>query len=212
MQRPHAGLSAITFLSIVFFATRVLAQVAPSASILPSLKQGGYVIVLRHGATDSTQTDVYPLDFTDPRKQRQLSDQGRESARQIGASLTRLGVPIGDVYSSRLTRATETARLVSGKDATGRDDLNDSSAGSASAMAGSAGGRSAKHGEALRKLTATAPRARTNTLVVTHKTNITDAFGKSVSDVAEGEALVFKPGDASPVARLKVGDWTLPSR
>jgi hypothetical protein len=45
---------------------------------------------------------------------------------------------------------------------------------------------------------------------VTHKTNITDAFGKSFGDVQEGEALVYKPdpsGTPTFVGRVKAEEW-----
>jgi hypothetical protein len=46
---------------------------------------------------------------------------------------------------------------------------------------------------ALRKAAGTMPPASTNIIVVTHKPNILDAFGKDWFDVREGEASVFKP-------------------
>jgi len=64
--------------------------------------------------------------------------------------------------------------------------------------------------EALRKLAATPPLPGTNTLIVTHKPNILDAFGKDWFDVKEGEASVFKPegaGKAVLVARVQLVDW-----
>jgi hypothetical protein len=64
-------------------------------ALLPSLQQGGYVIVVRHGATDAQYEDVYPLNYDDMTKQRQLSEQGREVARQTGYALRSLGIPIG---------------------------------------------------------------------------------------------------------------------
>jgi phosphohistidine phosphatase SixA len=201
--------SAIALAALSLGASVAYGEIATLDGVLPSLKQGGYVIVLRHGATDPKQTDVYPLDYRDMTKQRQLSDQGRQGAEQIGAAFKKLGIPVGDVYTSRLNRAVETGRLVSGKDGIGKDELNDSSAGSASAMAGSAGGGSASHGNALRKMADTAPKAGTNTLIVTHKTNVTDAFGQALADVAEAEALVFKPNGtgAALVARVRLADW-----
>src|SRR5215831_6808119 len=105
--------------------------------LLPSLQQGGYVIVVRHGATDARQEDVYPLDYEDMTKQRQLSEPGREVARQTGDALRSLGIPIGQVFTSRLNRAVETGRLIAGKDVIWQEELNDSGMGSASAMAGS---------------------------------------------------------------------------
>jgi phosphohistidine phosphatase SixA len=178
--------------------------------LLPALKQGGYVIVLRHGATDDSQKDIYPFKFDDMKAQRQLSDKGRDTARQIGTAIKKLGVPIGDVYTSKLNRAIETGKLMAGKDVTGVDALTDSGAGSASAMASPTGGN-AKAGVAMRELVNAAPRAGTNTLLVTHKTNFTDLFGKEAADVQEAEAFVYKAAASGPatfVARIKAADWT----
>jgi phosphohistidine phosphatase SixA len=177
--------------------------------LLPTLTQGGYVLVFRHVATDDSQKDVYPFNFDDMKAQRQLSDKGREMARQVGAAIKKLGVPIGDVYTSRLNRAVETGKLLSGKDVKPVDALTDSSAGSASGMANPAAGN-AKAGAALRELVNAAPRAGTNNMLVTHKTNITDAFGKEASDVGEGEVFVYKANAAGPatfVTRIKAADW-----
>jgi len=56
----------------------------------------------------------------------------------------------------------------------------------------------------------TLPEAGKNTLIVTHKPNIIDAFGKDWFEVKEGEASVFKPdraGKAVCVARVQAVDW-----
>jgi len=62
---------------------------------------------------------------------------------------------------------------------------------------------------ALRKLASTAPPASTNVVVVCHKPNILDAFGKDWFDIGEGEASVFKPeGTAYKfVVRVKADEW-----
>jgi broad specificity phosphatase PhoE len=178
--------------------------------LLPALKQGGYVLVFRHVATDDSQKDVYPFNFDDMKAQRQLSDKGRETARLMGVAIRKLNIPIDDVYTSRLNRAVETGRLLSGLDVKPVDALTDSSAGSASGMANPAAGN-AKAGAALRALVNAAPKAGTNIMLVTHKTNITDAFGKEASDVQEGEAFVYKASAAAAAAfvtRIKAADWT----
>jgi broad specificity phosphatase PhoE len=176
---------------------------------LSALKAGGYVLVFRHGATDETQKDVYPFNFDDMKAQRQLSDKGRDTARQIGAAMKKLAIPVGDIYTSRLNRAFETGKLLTNRDVKTIDGLTDSSAGSAPGMANPTGGNT-KAGHALRELVDAAPKAGTDTLLVTHKTNITDAFGKDFSDVQEGEALVYKSNASGPstfVARIKPADW-----
>src|SRR5262249_6675225 len=63
---------------------------------------------------------------------------------------------------------------------------------------------------ALRALAGTAPPAGTNVILVTHKPNIMDAFGKDWFDVREGEASIFKPdgkGGYTLVARVQAADW-----
>jgi hypothetical protein len=50
---------------------------------------------------------------------------------------------------------------------------------------------------ALRRLASTPPSAGTNTVVVTHRPNLMDAFGKDWFDVKEGETTVFKPDGAA---------------
>jgi phosphohistidine phosphatase SixA len=177
--------------------------------LVSGLKQGGYVVVFRHVATDDSQKDIYPFDFDDMKAQRQLSEKGREMARQIGAAVKKLGIPVGQVYTSRLNRAIETGKLLSGKDARPVDGLTDSGAGSASAMANPAGGN-AKAGLALRELVNAAPKVHTNTFIVTHKTNIADAFGKEAGDVHEGEAFIYRSNGSAPsvfVTRVKPAFW-----
>ena len=111
------------------------ASAADLRELLPALKHGGHVIVFRHGATDDAQKDVYPFNFEDMTAQRQLSEKGRAMARQIGSTTRELRIPIGMVYDSKLNRAIETARLLSGKDVVPVAALTDSGAGSAAAMA-----------------------------------------------------------------------------
>jgi len=168
-------------------AITALADDGKLNALLPSLQQGGYVIVVRHGATDPQYQDVYPLNYEDMTKQRQLSEQGKEVARQMGAALRSLGIPIGQVFTSRLNRAVETGRLIAGKEVVWKEELNDSGMGSASAMAGSSVTGNQRYATTLRQLVATRPAFRTNTLIVTHKTNISDAFGKMWADIKEGE-------------------------
>ena len=197
------------FFVLASVATLVHAESENLNTLLPALKHGGYVLVVRHGATDPSQNDVYPL-TSDMTKQRQLSEPGRAVAKQMGTAFNKLGIPIGHVYTSQLNRAVETGKLIAGKDVTANQDLNDSSMGSTSAMAGASGGGSQKHGEALRKMATTAPASGTNTIIVTHKTNVQDAFGLEVADIKEGEALVFKPdasGNPRRVARVQASDW-----
>jgi phosphohistidine phosphatase SixA len=185
-------------------------RAADVVALVPSLKQGGYVIVVRHTATDESQKDIYPFVFDDMKKQRQLSEEGRRVARELGAAFKTLGIPFGQVYTSKLNRAVETGTLLSGGETISLNELTDSGAGSAAAMSNPSGAN-AKIGAAIRELVNTTPKPGTNTLVVTHKTNIADAFGKSFGDVKEGEALIYKSNGAGPptlVERVQASEWS----
>jgi broad specificity phosphatase PhoE len=114
-----------------------------------------------------------------------------------------LRIPIGRIYTSRFNRAVETGKLIGGGAVTPTSDLSE-------------GGlvvtpiENDRRSDALKSMVATAPESGTNTLVVTHKPNILDAFGKDWFEVKEGEASVFRPGTdgkAVLVARLQAGDW-----
>ncbi|ULL01287.1 histidine phosphatase family protein [Bradyrhizobium sp. I71] len=182
---------------------------ADAPDLISSLKQGGYVLIFRHTATDDSQKDVYPFKFDDMSAQRQLSDKGRDMARQIGAAIREQAIPIGEVYTSRLNRAVEAGRLISGREVRPVDALTDSSNASASGMANPTGAN-AKAGQAVRQLVDAPPTAGTNTFLVTHKTNIADAFGKEAGDVQEGEAFIYKANGSGPATfagRIKLADW-----
>ncbi|MCK1736451.1 histidine phosphatase family protein [Bradyrhizobium sp. 138] len=182
---------------------------ADTPELIASLKQGGFVLIFRHTATDDSQKDVYPFKFDDMNAQRQLSDQGRDMARQIGAAVKELAIPIGNVYTSRLNRAIEAGKLISGGEVKPVDALTDSSNASASGMANPTGAN-AKAGQSVRQLVDVPPKAGTNNFLVTHKTNIADAFGKEAGDVQEGEAFVYKAGSSGPATfagRIKRADW-----
>ena len=68
-----------------------------------------------------------------------------------------------------------------------------------------------RRAQALRKRAATQPPPGTNVIVVTHRPNILDAFGKDWFEVKEGEASIFKPdgaGGYKTIVRLQANDWS----
>lgn len=52
--------------------------------LITGMKQGAYVIVLRHGATNANQADTDPLHLDNIASQRLLSAEGREVATRVG--------------------------------------------------------------------------------------------------------------------------------
>jgi broad specificity phosphatase PhoE len=179
------------------------AQPVDVKALAETLKGGGYVIVFRHGATNRDQADTDPFNFDDVAKQRQLSEAGRQVAAQVGSAFKTLQIPIGKVSTSKFNRAVETGKLISGGEASATPDLTE-------------GGlvvtpiENDRRAQALRDRAATPPEKGRNTLLVTHKPNILDAFGKDWFDVKEGEASVFRPtgdGKATLVARVQAAEW-----
>ena len=179
------------------------AQAAGVKALADSLQKGGYVIVFRHGATNRDQADTDPLNHDNVAKQRLLSEPGKEVARQVGQSFKALRIPIGTVYTSKFNRAVETGKLIGAGEVATSIDLTE-------------GGLVAtpiendRRAGALKALAAKRPAEGTNTLVVTHKPNIIDAFGKEWFEVKEGEASIFRPdgnGGAALIARVQAADW-----
>src|SRR5215470_13534693 len=207
-NRMSIAFRGLALLVAVLLGGPAWGQSAPAAGdVVKLLRGGGYVIVFRHGATHADQTDTDPLNLDDVAKQRQLNDKGRADATAVGEAFQRAGIPIGRSYSSRFFRAVETARLIGGKEPQTTLDLTE-------------GGlvvspnENARRTEALRALVATPPDPGTNTLIITHKPNILDAFGKDWFEIKEGEASIFKPEGRrfALVARVQIGQWATAMR
>src|SRR5262249_60328200 len=88
-----------------------------------SLRSGEIVVVVRHGATFSDQADTDPFNFDNIAKQRNLNEKGKELAKAFGDAIRRVGIPVGEVYTSNFNRAFETAELAGFKDIEKTADL-----------------------------------------------------------------------------------------
>jgi broad specificity phosphatase PhoE len=187
-------------------AIPVAAQALSDAQLVEALRGGGYVLVFRHGATHADQADTDPLNVEMPgneAKQRQLNDKGRASARAWKEAFRKMGIPVGKIITSKLYRAQETARLGFGEPATTFDVTEGNQIVSPN--------ENNRRTAALRKMAGTEPDAGTNIVIVTHKPNVIDAFGKDWFEVKEGEASVFKPdgrGGFAAVARVLPDQWS----
>ena len=111
--------------------------------------------------------------------------------------------------TSKIYRAQETAKLMNVGEVTTTWDITEGNQIISP-------NENSKRAGALRKLASTPPAAGKNNVVVTHKPNIIDAFGKDWFEVREGEASIFKPdgkGGYQVVARLQADQWgTLASK
>jgi broad specificity phosphatase PhoE len=190
---------------LLLFAVQGIGQPAQQGEPdwLKALRQGGHVIVFRHGATHADQADTDPLNPKNVAQQRQLNESGRALATSIGESWRKLKIPVGEVYTSLFQRAVDTGTLLGFGDVKPTADVTE-------------GGlvvspnENKRREQALRALAAKTPPAGTNVVIVSHKPNIMDAFGKDWFDLREAEASVFKPdgnGGSTLVARVRAEEW-----
>jgi len=171
-----------------------------AAALVEELRSGGHVLVIRHTTTETATDQVERVG--DCGRQRTLNAQGRREARELGAALRTLRIPVGVVRMSPLCRTRETAELAFGPRA--QEDVDLVSPGVLGDLADDE-----ERAERLRELAAAPPPPATNTVLVTHTGNIGDAFGLSV---LEGEAVVFHPEaggarDPEPVGQVRLEEW-----
>lgn len=82
------------------------------SQIWEALKTDGHIALLRHALAPGTG-DPPAFQLDDCTTQRNLSDQGRAQAKQIGDRFRENGIPAAEVYSSQWCRCLDTAALLS---------------------------------------------------------------------------------------------------
>lgn len=120
----HKGLLILLIVSLGMFA-HAADEFMPTPATPEQLNQvraGGYVLFIRHGPTDSAYPDHVPIDLNDCATQRPLTEAGRALMAQVGEYMHQAGIPIGEIHSSPLCRAKETADLLFGQ---GRYEVDD---------------------------------------------------------------------------------------
>ncbi|MBU8537791.1 histidine phosphatase family protein [Roseomonas tokyonensis] len=111
MMRRRSFLAAPSLL-LAAPAVAATAQGEAAAALLSALRAGGVVVVLRHGITDRSQADTGRLE--DRAGQRNLSEAGRAQSRRLGQSFAARGIRLGEVRTSPVFRARDTAELAFG--------------------------------------------------------------------------------------------------
>ena len=92
------------------------------AALLADLRQGGYLLYLRHADT-AVAPEPAVRDLEDCGWQRNLSQQGRAQAAARGAMMRQQGIVFAAVESSGFCRTRQTAELVFGRAPTVSADL-----------------------------------------------------------------------------------------
>ncbi|HWL63575.1 MAG TPA: histidine phosphatase family protein [Steroidobacteraceae bacterium] len=186
-------------LCLLLATSPLVAQTIPAAT-LASLRDGGFVIVMRHANSPRETPDAATANADNAGRERQLDATGRRDASAMGAALKRLRIPFNEVLSSPTYRALETARLLDVGKAKPADQLSNEGMAAASQA----------RAEWLREQVAHGTQAGGNRLLITHGPNISAAFPDYSAGMGEGDALVFDPrGKDGPVMvqRVKIGDW-----
>lgn len=144
-----------------------------------ALKQGGTVALFRHARAPGTG-DPAGFRLDDCSTQRNLSEEGRRQAQQIGDEFKARQVPVERVLSSRWCRALDTARLAFGAMAQPSAPLDSFFSGREQEPAQT---------QAVRRIIE-GWRSNGVLVLVTHQVNITALTGIFPR---EGEMLVLKP-------------------
>jgi hypothetical protein len=170
---------------------------APDNALVEKLREGGYVLYMRHASTDFSQNDANSRSFEDCANQRNLTDKGRDEARAVGKHIKRLGIPVGTVLASPFCRTMETARLAFGK-ATPMQE----------ARGGPAQTEDPKRYEGLKKLLSSPVPKGENRVISSHGNPFHALAGAPY--LAEGEIAVVQPqgnGGFRVVGRIRLTDW-----
>lgn len=163
-------------------------------ALVEALQDGGLVVYLRHAITDGDAPDGLPTD--DCSRQRGLTAEGRQQARDIGAALRRLEVPVGEVLASPYCRTVDTAELAFGR--VRPDDA---------LLPIPRGADGEERSEARLRALLSAEPEEGNTVLVGHVTNLRLAVDATPE---EGGAVVLRPdGDGRflLVAEIAPGAW-----
>lgn len=112
--RPGAILAGL----LVLLLSWPVATAPASEPLWALLQQGGQVILLRHAITTPGVGDPPGMRLDDCATQRNLTDEGRRHAREVGEALRAHDVVITRVLASPWCRCFETARLAFGATST----------------------------------------------------------------------------------------------
>ncbi|CUW41092.1 conserved protein of unknown function (Phosphoglycerate mutase family 52-178) [Magnetospirillum sp. XM-1] len=175
-------------------------EVMATREHLSQIRQGGYVLYVRHGLTENSRADQVPVDLKNCMTQRPLSAEGRRMAQRVGERIAKTGMPVGEVYVSIMCRAQDTARaMFPAKSLIADENL------------GYPGNMTAEEKRPIvartQALLSALPAAGENTVVVAHAPNLMEVIGYFPP---EGAVVIFKPegdGRFAYVATITPAHW-----
>jgi hypothetical protein len=177
------------------------------AVLVQALRTGGLVLWMRHTERDdrSGTVTLEQAAAHDCAAQSTLTDTGRQHAKQIGAAIRALHLPIAAVRTARLCRTETTGRLLRIAAITTDDRLD------ASSTWVGRGGAAAQQRATLQVLSE-APPAGTNVVLVSSILDIPAPQPAVLHDLGPGETAVFRPGPAGKATLLaRIGESAWPT-
>jgi len=203
-MKSHATLALVLLfcpVGVTLLTGVVRAQPLHGEALVKALREGGYVIVMRHTSSPREVPGKQIANADNTKPERQLDEEGRASATAMGKAFRELTIPVGDVFTSPTYRALETVRYAQFGKPQSYAELGDNGQSMQ-------GGTAAQAAWLQKKVTEFPTGA--NTIIVTHLPNLTGAFPQLASGMADGEALIFGSdgkGGTSLVARVKIEEW-----
>jgi phosphohistidine phosphatase SixA len=194
---PILGSRALAAVALWLLCTAA-AYAQPAFDVLKGLREGGYVLYMRHASTDFSQNDSAMRSYEDCANQRNLTDKGRDEARAVGEQIKRLRIPVGQVLASPFCRTMETARLVFGK----AQPMQEVRGGPVRA-------EDPSRYEGLKKLLSSAVPKGEDRVIVSHGNPFHAVAGPPY--LAEGEIAVVRPegdGRFRVMARIRPEAWS----
>lgn len=175
---------------------------APDAELIGQLRKGGFVLYMRHGATDNSRSDQAPhVDLNDCSTQRPLTEAGRKTAAEVGAAIRRARIPVGKIIASPMCRTRESAAAAFKQEFT----LDENLLYTANLTDEEKGPKIA----ALRQLLSTQQPEGSNLLLVAHAPNMMDVMNYFVKP--EAAVVVIRPqgdGGFEYVATIAPEQWS----
>ncbi len=195
--------SVFTVVAVGLLAmSHVEAQTLSMDDLVQQLRQGGYVLVMRHASSPREAPSKERANADNIRLERQLDEAGRRGATAMGDAIRALNIPIGEVLTSPTYRALETVKYAGFTSPMVVDELGD--------RGKSMQGVDESQAVWLRQKVTEVPRSG-NLLLVTHQPNLSRAFADWGGTVADGEVVVIRPGgrgDVAVIGRLPIEAWT----
>jgi hypothetical protein len=177
------------------------------AALVQALRTGGLLLWIRHTERDDQSGTVTPERAAshDCAAQSALTATGRQHAKQIGAAIRALHLPIAAVRTARLCRTETTGRLLH------VGPISTDARLDASSTWANRGGAAAQERATLQVLSEVPPDG-TDIVLVSSALDIPAPQLAVLHDLGPGETVVFRPGPAGKATLLaRIGESAWPT-